>query len=185
MTFSFHRGALSLDFAGTLGSRASEHPEERLPDAAALGTWLAEAGLLEAARPTLAELAQARSLREAIHRIGAGVLANGPPDPRALAVLNRAAEGLKLGAPRLTQNLGVRWTSSAPVATALGRVAADAIERFANDAQRLTRCALPGCGALLLSRSRSDQRRWCSMELCGNRAKAAAHRARQRADRPG
>jgi predicted RNA-binding Zn ribbon-like protein len=62
-------------------------------------------------------------------------------------------------------------------------VAGDAIERFADDAPRLTRCSLPSCGALLLSRSRSDARRWCSMELCGNRFKVAAHRERRRPDR--
>jgi len=38
---------------------------------------------------------------------------------------------------------------------------------------------------LLLSRSRSDRRRWCSMELCGNRAKVAAFRERQRAGTKG
>ena len=66
------------------------------------------------------------------------------------------------------------------MALALGRVAHDAIRLLSTEPERLTLCELPSCGALLLSRSRSDRRRWCSMELCGNRAKVAAYRARQR-----
>ena len=180
MTFSFHRGSLALDFAGTLGSRVSDEPEERIPDADALSAWLREAGLVEDAAATEEDLAQARKLREAIHQLGDAVVAGRPLGARALATLNEAATGLRRGAPRLDRARAVRWEADAPVALAFGRVAADAIERFASDGERLTRCELPGCGALLLSRSRSDRRRWCSMELCGNRAKVAAYRARAR-----
>jgi predicted RNA-binding Zn ribbon-like protein len=179
MTFSFHRGSLALDFAGTLGSRASEAPEERIPDVDALSAWLRDAGLVEDAATTEAELAQGRRLREAIHQLGDAIVAGRPLGARALATLNEAAAGLRLGAPRLDRNRAVTWDADRPVALAFARVAADAIDRFASDAERLTRCELPGCGALLLSRSRSDRRRWCSMELCGNRAKVAAYRSRK------
>ncbi len=180
MTFSFHRGSLALDFAGTVGSRVSDAPEERIPDGDALSAWLREAGLVEDAAATEEDLAQARRLREAIHQLGDAIVAGRPLAARALATLNDAAAGLRLGAPRLDRTRTVRWDADRPVALALARVAADAIDRFASDAGRLTHCELPGCGALLLSRSRSDRRRWCSMELCGNRAKVAAYRNRRR-----
>ena len=46
---------------------------------------------------------------------------------------------------------------------------------------RLRRCANHGmCVLLFLDTSRSHTRRWCSMELCGNRSKVAAHSARAR-----
>jgi predicted RNA-binding Zn ribbon-like protein len=182
MTFSFHRGSPALDFAGTVGGRASEAPEERLPDPGALGRWLAEAGLAEGARPTERDLAEARALREAIFRVGADLVAGRALDRQARATLNGAAAELRLGAPRLEADGSVRWISTLPVAFALARLAADAIAIFAAEAERLALCELPGCGALLLSRSRSDRRRWCSKETCGNRAKVAAYRARQRGE---
>jgi predicted RNA-binding Zn ribbon-like protein len=180
VTFSFHRGSLALDFVGTVGARASPAPEERMPDRDALGRWLVESGLLEEADPTDAELARAHALREAIHDAASDVLEGRPPRPAAIATLNRAALGLRLGAPRLSPALVARWEGTAPVAVAIGRVAADAIEVLSRHADRLTRCQLDGCGALLLSRSRSEGRRWCSMETCGNRAKVAAFRLRRR-----
>ncbi len=180
MRFSFHRGAVSLDLAGTVGGRASPRPEERMPDRTALAEWLAEAGLLEGASPTAADLARAHELREAIFHAASAVLDGAAPRRGDLSVLNDAAQGLRRGAPQLTPALALRWEADAPVAHALARVAHDAIEILSHDADRLARCELPGCGAILLSRSRGERRRWCSMETCGNRAKAAAYRARAR-----
>jgi predicted RNA-binding Zn ribbon-like protein len=179
MTFSFHRGSLALDLAGTIGSRASDLPEERMPGREELARWLVEAGLLERAAPTAEELVLAHALRDAIYVAGTDVLARRPVRRVALETLNRAALGLRLGAPQLSASLAARWEASDPVAVALGRVAADAIEVLSRHADRLARCQLEGCGALLLSRSRGEPRRWCSMELCGNRAKVAAFRRRQ------
>jgi predicted RNA-binding Zn ribbon-like protein len=178
--FSFHRGALALDLVGTVGRRASDAPEERLPDPAALATWLAEAGLADRTAPTDEDLVRARTLREALHRVAAAVLDGAPVRRADLAALNRAAEALRAGAPQLTPALAARWETDTPVTFALARVAADGIDLLAHRRDRLTRCELPGCGALLLSRSRGEGRRWCSMETCGNRAKVAAFRDRQR-----
>lgn len=180
MTFSFHRGSLAFDFVGTVGARTSAQSDERLPNAAALGEWLVEAGLLKSARPRAVEYEQALLLREAIYAAALAVLAGKGLPAKALAVINRAAEAHTLATPRLTASGCIEWRSRAPIESALARVAADAMERLAKDAARITVCELAECGALLLSHSRSDKRRWCSMDLCGNRAKAQAHRARQR-----
>ena len=40
-------------------------------------------------------------------------------------------------------------------------------------------CEGPVCTLLFLDRTKAHGRRWCSMAVCGNRAKAAAHRARR------
>lgn len=45
------------------------------------------------------------------------------------------------------------------------------------DLARLKAC--PGCGLLFLDVSHNRSRRWCDMQGCGNRAKAARHRARK------
>jgi predicted RNA-binding Zn ribbon-like protein len=183
-SFSFHRGSLALDFAGTVGARASVQPEERLPDVAALGQWLREAGLLapeQRARPSADECARAVDMREAIARIGNALFAGSSPHAKDIATINDAAVRLALGTPLLSDDLTACWMTQQPVSFALGRIAADAIAVFSAERARLTRCALPGCGALLLSRARNEPRRWCSMETCGNRAKVAAHRARKSA----
>jgi predicted RNA-binding Zn ribbon-like protein len=39
-------------------------------------------------------------------------------------------------------------------------------------------CEGPHCSLLFLDRTRGHARRWCSMSVCGNRAKQAAHRQR-------
>jgi predicted RNA-binding Zn ribbon-like protein len=176
--FSFHRGSTALDFAGTVGRPASAR-EERLPDRAALATWLREGGLISAGTPVSdADLAAARALREAIARVGAAVVDGGAPDPTDVARINATAEQLP---PLRLDPLSARGVRAAmpPVTTALARIAADAIALFAERRDDLVRCALPECGALLLSGSTGPRRRWCTMAACGNVAKARAHRARR------
>ena len=179
MRFSFHRGSLALDFAGTVGQRASPRPEERLPDPAALAAWLREAGLPAPVRLGADELASARSLREALYRLGVQALEGRPPDRAALRRLNAAARGVVHGSLRRDGRGKPTWSTDDALRFSLGRIAEDGIVQLSAGRERLTRCELPGCGALLLSRSRSERRRWCSMETCGNRAKVAAFRARK------
>ena len=47
---------------------------------------------------------------------------------------------------------------------------------------KVKRCANPECGWLFLDDSRAGKRRWCSMQSCGNRAKAKRHYHRSRED---
>ncbi len=46
--------------------------------------------------------------------------------------------------------------------------------------ERLRVCAEPSCRWVFLDTSRSGRRKWCDMSTCGNRAKVARHRDRQR-----
>ena len=46
------------------------------------------------------------------------------------------------------------------------------------DMDRLRMCASDTCDWLFYDSSRTGRRRWCDMNTCGNRAKAARHRAR-------
>ncbi|MGH2465690.1 MAG: CGNR zinc finger domain-containing protein [Candidatus Limnocylindrales bacterium] len=52
------------------------------------------------------------------------------------------------------------------------------------DAERARICADDGCRWVFFDSSRTHQRRWCDMASCGNRAKAARHRARARGETP-
>jgi predicted RNA-binding Zn ribbon-like protein len=183
-TFTFLRGARVLDFVGTLGSRASDRPVERLPTPGEFGRWLQAAGLLAdgAMPPSSADYQQALALREAIARTFSALVDAQQPAGSDIESINRLAAELARGTPYLDgAALVERWHSAAPVRLALGRLAAEAIRLASAERDRLTRCQLPGCGTLLLSRARNEPRRWCSMQTCGNRAKVAAFRARAQA----
>lgn len=57
----------------------------------------------------------------------------------------------------------------------LAAVARSAAEVIAEgDRARLRLCANPQCGLFFSDDSRTHQRRWCSMAVCGNRSKVAA-----------
>lgn len=65
-----------------------------------------------------------------------------------------------------------------PVAAAM----ADLLCESAFDLVR--RCGNPACTAWFYDRTKGHRRRWCSQAVCGNRAKVAAHRRRQRLSHP-
>lgn len=48
------------------------------------------------------------------------------------------------------------------------------------DLARVKRCRNPDCMRYFFDTSKNRARRWCRMEICGNRMKAAAHYQRQR-----
>lgn len=84
------------------------------------------------------------------------------------------AAGLALQARR-------RWRSPdsllLPIAQAIGEFLST------DDLSYVKACEGPACTLLFLDRTRKRARRWCSMAVCGNRAKQAAHRARSRRSR--
>ena len=66
----------------------------------------------------------------------------------------------------------------------LGRLAvAWAIVALTGQAERLKRCADDACGWVFWDVSRNHSRRWCTMRVCGNRAKARRYTARQKQER--
>jgi predicted RNA-binding Zn ribbon-like protein len=55
------------------------------------------------------------------------------------------------------------------------------MELTAGHPERIKVCASDTCEWIFYDASRTSRRRWCDMATCGNRAKAARHRARERA----
>jgi predicted RNA-binding Zn ribbon-like protein len=82
---------------------------------------------------------------------------------------------------RVAVVMGGGTTVVAPTApAALATLARDAVDLFGGPlAGRIRVCSADDCGLLFVDTSRPGQRRWCSMERCGNRAKVREHRARQ------
>ena len=151
------------------------------------GEWVVGAGLLADVPIVEPELLEAaRELREAIN---AAVLALATPDgcrADALATIDRwLAEAFV--ADRLTAGADGLPVLTAGVPASLGRhalglVARDAARMLGTDERARVRvCASETCSARFYDRSRGGHRRWCSMQGCGNVAKARRHRARQAA----
>jgi predicted RNA-binding Zn ribbon-like protein len=142
---------------------------------------------LPAARRLLDEAVR---LRHAIGALLGAVSAERPLPPRAVEALERT---LASGAWRkrlvpghgelaLLEVLEVLEPSPEPLArlAPLALAAARLIETAAPD--RVRTCAAEDCGRWFLDVSRGGRRRWCSMDTCGNRAKAARWRARHGKD---
>nr|WP_158895034.1 CGNR zinc finger domain-containing protein [Amycolatopsis anabasis] len=121
----------------------------------------------------------ALALREAIFRAARAVLRGerpGAPDLRLINLL-AAAPPVK---PRL---LGAgRQTRHGDLDSVLATIARSAIELLGGDDHtRLRGCVGAECSRMFVDRSRAGSRRWCGMDGCGSRAKAAAYRRRKRA----
>ena len=191
-------GRLCLDFANTVDERTGEHPQEWLTSYADLVAWSEHAGIvteseahhlrdLGARHPTAAwaVLEQAIALREAIYRIFCATADERPPEADDVATLNDALSEA-LSRLRVTPTAdGFTW-QWAPDKDSLDRMlwpvtrsAAELLTR--GELSRVQMCAGDDCGWLFFDTSKNRSRRWCSMEDCGNRAKARRHYRRQRA----
>lgn len=122
-----------------------------------------------------ADLAAARSLRDAIRALAAAAVAGRHPDPAAVEVLNTQVRT----APRWRE---LHWDpsptaqphSAAPaVPSVLSAIAQDAVDLFTGPSLAdLRACQAPGC--VLFFVKDHHRREWCSA-ACGTRARAARH----------
>jgi predicted RNA-binding Zn ribbon-like protein len=180
LAFPFLGGRPCLDFVATLGKRHAT-AVERFPGPAALARWITEAGLAAEDGPVpVAErdLTEARALREALYRVLRAAMAGREPDEGDVALVNEVA-----ARPDLAPQLGSRrWTARHPARAALATVARDAVLLVGGPLlERVKECGNPDCSLLFLDDSQARRRRWCSMERCGNLAKVAGYRSRNRA----
>ncbi len=76
-----------------------------------------------------------------------------------------------------------RWRTPEDLLLPIAAAMADLICHA--DFERIKNCEGPTCTMWFHDVSKNHTRRWCAMAVCGNRAKAAAHRAKKRAARSG
>jgi predicted RNA-binding Zn ribbon-like protein len=74
-----------------------------------------------------------------------------------------------------------RWQSPESLLLPLARSLADLV--CTEDFTHVKACEGLACTLLFVDRTRGHVRRWCSMAICGNRAKQSAHRQRARRTR--
>ena len=196
----FIADAIALDFLNSVATPVDE-PVDWIDDGEGFSAWLEQARLVPSsileqlrARAKPGEFdavaAQARALREWFRefvgeRKGRPLAAD---DLSELEPLNRLLErderfsqivmhargshvGIEVKAMR-------RWRSAESLLLPIGEAMAQFVceEDFSN----VKVCEGPPCTLMFADHTRGRARRWCSMSICGNRAKQAAHRHRQK-----
>ncbi|MGN1285840.1 MAG: CGNR zinc finger domain-containing protein [Bradyrhizobium sp.] len=196
----FIADSLGLDFINSIATPV-DTPVDWIADGDGLLRWLAQAKLVPSdvldafkARAKPGELddvaGQARDLREWFRGFVRKHMGK-PLSPRALKELeplNRLLESdqafSRIVPHRHDDHDGFalertrRWRSAEtlllPIGEAMARVVCE--ESFSD----IKACEGPACTLMFADHTRARARRWCSMAICGNRAKQAAHRSRMK-----
>ena len=190
------RAAMCLDFANTLGWRGSS-PTESLNTFADLLQWCSDAGSIPSrlahqlrAWPhkhpkRVADIfSEAVALREVIYRVFHSVASGANPDAVDLGILNRALRDAPLRTTIQRSGEGFGWqveeskTSARSILAPVLWSAGDLL--IGPQLAKLRECSNFKCLWLFLDDSKNGTRRWCSMQSCGNRAKAHRHYLRQK-----
>lgn len=193
--FIFIAGSLWLDFVNTRFAGAVG-PVERLTDFAALGRWCVESGAFERAplTSTLNQIgsivdnkgviAHALKFRAALHEMATRLAAGKSVPASVLEAIN--SELLRRAGYTQVERAGDEFHQrflmqiDSPMAL-LVPVALSAADLLTTGEPDLVRkCANPDCVLFFYDKSKNHRRRWCSMKVCGNRTKAAAHYSRMR-----
>jgi len=200
-SFDLDAGDLSLDFSNTSNWHASEHPEESLHDYFDLLAWGMAADVIsqESAeqlsrmahdQPQVAELAYHRAIqtREAIFRIFSNHYAGEPVSEKDLTDLNALIGEAAAHRQLVPSNHHYQWQLKPDGLDSnliLWSVAIAAAELLTSEKVVWVReCEDDrGCGYLFIDLSKNHSRRWCSMESCGNRAKARRHYSRSKVEK--
>lgn len=173
------RPDLCLDYANTRYWRPMAQPTETLNTAEDLAAWAHAAWSRAAKTPARKELDYALVLREALYRLFDATTQGKTPAARDLQALNAALAEAPSRSRLRKDSGGFSWDVEIKASTALALLApvlwsaGDLLTGTKLD--KVKRCANPDCGWLFLDDSRAGKRRWCSMQSCGNRAKAKRH----------
>lgn len=172
--------ALVRAFVNTLDV---ETGEDELGTRAGVARWFRERGLLRAGGSVSdSDVAATTELRESLRSLlhahhGAGV------DEDAVEGINRLASGLPLHLSFDAEGRASVEPGVAGVRGALAHVLSGVVVAMMTGTwDRLKACSRESCQWAFYDRSRNRSARWCSMQVCGNRTKTRAYRARQRAE---
>ncbi|MCP2029950.1 putative RNA-binding Zn ribbon-like protein [Okibacterium sp. HSC-33S16] len=181
----FDTSSLALDFAYTGPVSASggtaDGNSETLQGPEDLSAWLATR--LPSVSATDRDLQDALMLRGSITRLALAASAGSAPDAHDIDLLNLYAATPDIP-PRLAGGTVQAGRTEPRAGQALSTIARDAVALFSGETLgRIRECDADDCALIYLDTSRAGNRRWCSMQRCGNRHKVRAHRARATATR--
>ncbi len=193
----FVADSLGLDFLNSIATPV-DTPVDWLGDGAGLLAWLRQAQIVPGEtlermeRDTPSKVldnvaAQARELREWLRRFvvkhkGRPLAVHAARELEPLNVLLRQDQSycqLVIGEEGVRMDVQRRWPSAdsllIPIAETIARLISE------EDFTHIKACEGHLCTLMFADHTRARGRRWCSMGICGNRAKVSAHRKRQQA----
>lgn len=182
-----------LDFINT-EVVLSGQPTDLLPSWKDLVAWLIEAGLVTGKEAKESErvwdrhgpemLKQAKAFRSTMRQMAERV-ADGKPVPQAaLDAINHLLRH-RVGYSQISRQNG-RFerkyeSKSEDTVQLLGLLAEAASDLLVTcDLSLVKKCQNPACVLFFYDTTKNHARHWCSMSLCGNRSKVAAHYHRHR-----
>ena len=188
---------LWLDFVNTDDVRRSARLD-LLRDFEALVRFLEMVGILDAERAlgmrrraqqqpagAAAALVDARRVRAAMRALAERGANSERVRGDALAEINRVL-GRSAGTRRVESRADGSFARAfVPVGDAFAGLIIPVVESaadslIAGELLRVRRCGDPRCSRVFFDATRNGRRRWCDMATCGNRAKAARFRERER-----
>jgi predicted RNA-binding Zn ribbon-like protein len=188
---------LAFDFTNTTSGRGGARRMEHLQTAEDVVVWARHATIIaeKSARDLRRKLAQRPQLRRELLRrtlelrdiaygIGVALAADRSPQSTDVDRLTQIHAGC-LRFSHLTRSKGVYvwiWESTErPVEAILGPITLSALSSLSQaDLSRVKQCPGEDCGWLFFDTTKNKNRRWCEMEVCGNRAKQKRLRKRKR-----
>jgi len=185
--FSFDAGTLCLELSSVTGGEGARARFELLHSPADFVRWAAASRLdlrghgVQPAEVVADEedLALVKRLREAVWA-GAWATATGEPVPAAAATVVNLVAAMAVPVPVIAEDGRRTWQRPVRAGQLTALVARDAVAALTPpERARVRMCAADDCALIYLDTSRPGNRRWCSMDRCGNRAKVRGHRSRR------
>lgn len=193
---------LALDFVNTsTGRHASRDWGDSLSDAMDVLVWLRHAQAIDEVRfremtrvvanddaMSLRFLTSSLRLRGALAALFAAFASESVPDGAAIEVLNAVLVESRTADRIAWTSEGVRIVASVDLGAlddALWPIARAAERLLTSESpRRVKRCGSPTCQWMFLDISKNGSRRWCQMEVCGNREKGRRRLKRDGAQWP-
>jgi len=187
---------LALDLANTSSGRGHATHRDHLERAEHVVAWARHARALSssdgdkleaelAANPKLAQrlLRRTLELREAVHMIGQAIATRRAADAGAVEQLKHIHAECVARAKLVPHGASFVWgwdPADGVVEAVLGPVTLSALTLLTqSDLSRVKQCQGDRCGWLFFDTTKNKSRRWCEMEVCGNRAKQRRFHRRQ------
>ncbi len=182
----FAGGLHCVDFCNTFDHRHNPPEYDFLPDREAVLEWGNAQGALPkrhraASTSAGTSMARVRKVRLLIFRLLVPLAHSGAPSKSDLSAFNAVVQDT-YGKLKL-DSAGGGYRLSCPTKDPVDRILCKAVRSTAdlllsNRRDRIRECQ--ECGWLFFDSTRNGSRRWCTMAICGNRAKARRHYQRVR-----